>query len=48
MTKKASLEMVFELRLDWYKDMNPVELGGEGRYSRCRECACRAFGVSRN
>ena len=43
MTKKASLEMVFELRLDWYKDMNPVELGGEGRYSRCRECACRAL-----
>ena len=35
MTKKASLEMVLELRFDWYKDMSRVELAGGGRDSRC-------------
>ena len=35
--------MVFELRLDWHKDMSHVELGGGGRYARCRECAYKAW-----
>ena len=35
--------MVFELKLDWYKDMSHGELGGGGRYSRCRECACKGW-----